>query len=189
MGLNLITKVEYKAYVGITSPNEDVIIDSLIPKVSQLIKSYCRRTFIDYVNESKVERFNGGDLFYLKEYPILAVDSVEYSTDYGQTYTSLTNYTDWVLDASDDAIKPISASTFQVLVNGYKVTYAGGYETLPEDLKLAVFDLVTYYRKNDSAVHSSKAPGTNTVQIEYISTTNLPAHIKRVLDLYVTDYT
>ena len=28
-----------------------------------------------------------------------------------------------------------------------------------------------------------------TVQIEYISTTNLPAHIKRVLDLYVTDYT
>jgi len=27
------------------------------------------------------------------------------------------------------------------------------------------------------------------VQIEYISTTNLPAHIKRVLDLHVADYT
>jgi len=27
------------------------------------------------------------------------------------------------------------------------------------------------------------------VQIEYISTTSLPAHIRRVLDLYVADYT
>jgi hypothetical protein len=27
------------------------------------------------------------------------------------------------------------------------------------------------------------------VQIEYISTTNLPSHIKRILDLYTADYT
>jgi hypothetical protein len=60
---------------------------------------------------------------------------------------------------------------------------------VPADLKLAVLDLVTYYRKNDGAIHSTKAPGTNSVQIEYVSTASLPAHIRRVLDMYVADYT
>ena len=54
---------------------------------------------------------------------------------------------------------------------------------------MAVLDLVTYYRRHDAAIHSSKNPGSNTVQIEYISTTSLPAHIRRVLDLYKADYT
>lgn len=189
MGLNLITKAEYKSYVGINSPNEDALIDSLIPKVSQLIKNYCRRTFVDYIDDPKVDQFNGGEAFYLKEYPVVSVSSVEYSVDYGKTYVALTEYDDWVLNRAEDAIIPTSASIFQILVNGYKVTYTAGYESVPEDLKLAVFDLITYYRKNDSAIHSPKAPGTNSVQIEYITTTSLPAHIRRVLDLYVADYT
>jgi hypothetical protein len=75
-----------------------------------------------------------------------------------------------------------------LLINGYKVTYTAGFETIPEELKLAVMDLITYYIKNDAAIHSSKAPGTNTVQIEYVTTTNLPAHIKRVLDQYAANY-
>lgn len=189
MGLNLITKAEYKSYVGINSPNEDALIDSLIPKVSQLIKNYCRRTFVDYIDDPKVDQFNGGEVLYLKEYPVVSVSSVEYSVDYGKTYVALAEYDDWVLNRAEDAIIPTSASIFQILVNGYKVTYTAGYESVPEDLKLAVFDLITYYRKNDSAIHSPKAPGTNSVQIEYITTTSLPAHIRRVLDLYVADYT
>ena len=69
------------------------------------------------------------------------------------------------------------------------MVYIAGYEDVPPDVALAVMDLVTYYRQNDGAIHSTKAPGTNNVQIEYISTTSLPAHIRRVLDLYVADYT
>jgi hypothetical protein len=51
-------------------------------------------------------------------------------------------------------------------------------------------DLITYYRKNDGSVHNNKSPGAGgSVQLEYIMNTNFPAHIKRVLDLYVADYT
>lgn len=190
MGLNLITKAEYKAYAGIKSVNEDAEIDSLIPKVSQFVKTFCRRSFIDYYDEALVERTSGGfDKIILKETPVVQVLAVEKSTDYGQTYVSLTEYTDWVLDAEDGTITSLSTSGFEKLINGYQVTYTAGFETVPEDLKLAIMDLVTYYRQNDGAVHSNKAPGTNTVQIEYVSTTNLPAHIKRVLDQYVADYT
>ena len=190
MGLNLITKAEYKAYAGITSPNQDSEIDAIIPKVSQLVKTYCRQSFIDNFDEAKVEYNNGGDVvIYLKEHPVVAIAGVEYSSNYGQSYSSLVEYTDWVYDPTVYGIRSTSQNGFAQAINGYRVSYTCGYESLPEDLKLAVMDLVTYYRKNDGAVHSSKAPGTNSVQIEYVSTTTLPAHIRRILDLYVADYT
>jgi len=186
----LITKAEYKAYAGITSVNQDTEIDTLIPKVSQLVKSYCRRSFADFANDAKIEVFNGGDTkYYLKEYPLLTLLSLEYSTDYGQSYVSLTEYKDFVTDLQDGSIVSLDPKGFVYAINGYTVTYTAGFSVIPEDLKLAVMDLITYYRKNDAAVHSTKAPGTNAVQIEYISTTTLPAHIRRVLDLYVADYT
>lgn len=189
MASNLVTLSEYKTYVGIVSPTQDDAISTIITKVSQLVKNVCRRTFVDWVDESKSEIYSGGDSFTLQEFPVLAVSSVEYSSDYGANYTTLTEYTDWVLDRQNEQIKPISSNgVFDYAINGYRVTYTAGYESIPEDLKLAVLDLVTYYLKNDSAIHSNKSPGTNSVQIEYISTTNLPAHIKRVLDLYMSNY-
>jgi hypothetical protein len=188
MALDLITKAEYKAYAGISSTNHDTEIDLLIPKVSTLVKTYCHRNFIDFVDEAKSEVFIGGtSVFILNETPVLSIQSVEKSSDYGQTYTPLVEYTDWVLD-QDMYIVSINPNGWDRAIRGYRVTYTAGYESVPEDLKLAVLDLVTYYRQNDGAVHSNKAPGTNSVQIEYISTTTLPAHIRRVLDMYKADY-
>ena len=54
MATNLITRAEYKNYLGITSTNKDDEIDLLIPKVSSLIKTYCRRSFIDYYDEAYI---------------------------------------------------------------------------------------------------------------------------------------
>lgn len=190
MGLNLITRAEYKAYANINSTNHDAEVDLLISKVSQLVKTYCRTSFLDNVDEFKTEEFSGGYRnLYLKEYPVITVSAVFFSSDFGQTYTELVEYTDWVFDRSITAIVAVGTN-FPEYVNGYKVSYTCGYpDGIPEDLKLAVLDLVTYYRKNDGAVHSNKSPGTNSVQIEYISTTTLPAHIRRVLDQYVVDFT
>lgn len=188
MAVDLITKAEYKAYASISSTTQDTTIDSLIPKVSSLVKSICRRTFVDYVTTNKVEYFQeSGDTYIPQESPIISVISLEYSSDYGQTYTNLTEYTDFAYSRKDDTIKSIGAN-FVDTINGYRLTYKAGYATLPEDFKLAVFDLVTYYLRNDSSVHSNKAPGTNSVQVEYITHTGLPAHIRRVLDLYTHSY-
>ena len=188
MGNNLVTKAEYKSYVGISSPNQDAEIDLLIPKVSQLVKTYCRSSLIDNVDDLKVELFNGGESrLYLKETPVILLSSVEYSADYGQNYVDLVEFTDWVFDPNANAITSIGKS-FPLLINGYKVSYNCGYGLIPEDLKLAAMDLVSYYRKNDSAVHGTKASNTNSMQIEYVMSTTLPAHIRRVLDQYVSDY-
>jgi hypothetical protein len=186
MATDLITKAEYKQYANITSTNFDTQLDFLIPKVSALIKAYCRRSFVDYVNDAKVEVSAGGygSKIFLKESPLLAVSGVEYSEDYGNTYTDLVEFTDYAVDLEDSSIYNIPLANWTKLINGYRITYTAGYETLPADLKLAVLDLIKYYLNNDASVHSPKAPGTNSVQIEYITTSNLPAHIKRVLDLY-----
>lgn len=191
MGLDLVTLAEYKAYAGIASTTQDAAITSIIPKASQLVKSICRRTFVDYVNDYKTEVYSGGNgsKLFLKEYPLLSVSDVEMSTDYGATYVSLTEFVDFAVDHEDGSIVAVGTdAVFKKYINGYRVTYTGGYEELPEDLKVAVLDLITYYLKNDGSVHSPKAPGTNSVQIEYITTTNLPAHIKRVLDLYTGSF-
>jgi hypothetical protein len=189
MGLNLTTKADYKTYAGIKSTNDDAAIDFIIPKVSDLVKSYCNRTFVDYWETPKVEIFNGGvKEFILAETPVVAISSVQGSTDYGQTYTALTQYTEWVLQ--DNMILSLDASGyFPKLIKGYKVTYTAGYNDVPNDLELAILDLISYYRKANSAVHSTRDMTPNTAQITYISSTNLPAHIKRVLDLYRADYT
>lgn len=190
MATDLVTLTEYKTYQGITNPTDDAVNTSLITKASALVKTYCRRTFVDWVSTNKVEVYNGGtDAIYLQELPLVQLVSVENSTDYGQTYTALTQYTDWVWSSQDNRLIPLNTGgIWPYLENGYKITYKAGYQVVPDDLKLGVMDLVTYYRRNDSAIHSAKSPGSNSVQIEYISTTSLPAHIKRVLDLYCLNY-
>lgn len=187
MANNLITLAEYKAYAGISSTTQDAAITALIPKVSQLCKSYCRRTFIDWVDDAKTEVFKGGAYLLLQETPVLTVSGVEISTDYGKTYSSLTEFTDYVLDVEEGIIRPILTTEFYNYINGYRVTYTAGYEELPEDLKIAVMDLLTYYLKNDMAVKSQRDAGSNTVQIEYITKNTLPSHIARVFDLYLSN--
>lgn len=188
MGASLITLNEYKTYKGLVTTKSDDLLNLLIPKVSQFVKDYCRRTFVDHVSSDKIEFFNGNmSEFILEEEPVISVASVEYSSDYGSTYTPLVLNTDYYLDNKTKYPKSIP-EVFAYAANGYKVTYRAGYTVLPEDLFLAVADLVNYYTRNDTAVHSNKAPGTNSVQIEYISTTSLPASIKRVLDMYINHY-
>lgn len=186
MATDLVTLAEYKAYAGITSTNQDAAIKVIIPKVSALAKSVCRRTFNDYVSDAKVEVFKGGLGLSLSEYPLLSISSVEYSADYGKTYTALTEFIDFVTDIEASTIVPISGE-FPLILNGYRVTYTAGFETLPEDLKIAVMDLITYYLKNDMAVKSARDAGSNTVQIEYITKNTLPSHIARVFDLYIAN--
>lgn len=191
MANDLITLAEYKTYANISSTNQDASVKALIPQISGLVKQICRRTFLDFVDESKVEISKGGvnNRILLHETPILQVGSVEFSEDFGKTYTTLTEFDHYVVDQEADTVELI-ASPFvgYFKTNAFRITYNAGYEAVPQDLKLAIADLISYYIRNDSAIHSHKAIGSNTVQIEYITNTSLPAHIRRVLDLYTAFY-
>lgn len=185
---NLITKAQYKAHAGISSVSQDAEIESLITKISAFIKTYCRRTFIDHYGDAKTENFNGGtDTFYLKESPLITVLSVDYSSDYGQNYVMLTDYVDFAPDYTNDSVVSLKTGGFPHAINGYRVTYTAGYDTVPADVALATIDLVTYYMKNDAAIHNTKPVGASNTEIEFISSAKLPGHIRRILDEYILD--
>lgn len=189
MPADLVTIAEYKQYRGINSTQQDGQIETIISLVSQLVKNICRNSIVDYVSDSKDQYFNGGetDKFLLDDYPIISINTVEYSDDYGQTFTELVEYEDYVWDLSTFSVKSLKG-VWPYRLNGYKVCFNAGYETLPEDLKGAVMDLITYYLKNEATVGSATATDSGSVNITYVNSNTLPMHIKRVLDLYTTYY-
>ena len=67
------------------------------------------------------------------------MSGVEYSEDYGNTYTDLVEFTDYAVDLEDSSIYNIPLANWTKLINGYRITYTAGYETLPADLKAGCF--------------------------------------------------
>ena len=67
-----------------------------------------------------------------------------------------------------------------------KVVYRAGYTSTPEDLKLAVFDLIKYYMKDERKERMSIAGASIENQLSTSLRNNIgfPDHIKRVLDMY-----
>lgn len=183
MSRTLISLDEYKAVRSIASAEYDAQLLAIINKASSYIKTYCGRTFIDNYDTSTsaylpiVEYTNYNGSFITREFPIVELTLIEYSTDNGTTFTAY----DGILDRSKDVIV-IGPSDTNIIegINAFKVTYTGGYANTPEDLKLACIDLVDYYYKNESVPRKT----SNNNVIEYVMTSDLPAHIKRVLDLY-----
>ena len=55
---DLITRDQYKDYKGIEHFKDDSKIDSLLSPISELVKTYCGTSFIDYYSSNKVEIFD-----------------------------------------------------------------------------------------------------------------------------------
>ena len=55
---DLITLASYKEAEGLSTPKEDLRINALIPSVSQLVKTYCGNSIVDFYSSNKTEEFN-----------------------------------------------------------------------------------------------------------------------------------
>jgi hypothetical protein len=161
--------------------------------VSQLVKTYCGRSFIDYYDTDKVEYFTldyTTHVIQVNEGPILSVTLVEERSSYQAGYNALSDGSfEYYVDAYTDSIYRTSGSGFAYWAQGpgsVKVTYKGGYSEIPADLKLAVVDLINYYFKEE--YKKNRTIGGSTMANEPTSTqwrnVGFPDHIKRVLDLY-----
>ena len=154
---DLVTLSDYKDSEGIANPKEDLRLQSLIPSVSQLVKTYCGNSIVDFYSSNKVEDF---DIYWdtfavqLTESPINTVVSVQERSGYDQAYNTLTTTShEYYLDSRTDSIIRTNQSGGRLNwhhgVGAVKITYTAGYASTPEDLKLAVFDLITYYLRDE----------------------------------------
>ena len=190
---NLITLQEYKTAEGITQPKDDARLNVLIPSVSQLIKTYCGNSFVDFYSSNKTETIDvnwATHVVQLTESPINAIVSVQERTSYSGAYSTLTTGAyEYSLDTSTDSLLRTLANGYKNWAQGVgavKVVYTAGYSAIPADLKLAVLDLVTYYLKDEYKLRQSIAGASiqNPGSSGQTNNVGFPDHIKRVLDLY-----
>lgn len=190
MGLELVSLDEFKAYKKITKDDDDPKLSIMIRAASQLVKTYCRRTFVDYVTTDKVEYFNGNNdaALFVDEFPIISITSVEIAND-GVTYTALTEDEDYFVDYDVDTLRTVDNLPFtagaQPAFKSVKVTYKAGFDEPPEDLKIAVMDLVEYYRQEEYTPRKAfQDSSIENLGFREGGKANLPAHIKRVFEMY-----
>jgi hypothetical protein len=96
----------------------------------------------------------------------------------------------WVADREFDIDSAAQAITktignFSKGTKAVKLVYKGGYLSTPADLKLACYDLTTYYLKKESTPAKSM-PGSNIKNISRSQAlhSEFPPHIKRILEHY-----
>ena len=197
---NLITLREYKDFAGIQGVNEDSKINVIIPAISQAVKTYCGTSIIDYYSTDKTEYFDITDnLTYaimVDESPLVSVSLVrERDSQSGSWVTLISENSDssgkyeYIVDVSKDTIFRTTATGDKYFPRGRKaveVTYRSGYSATPEDLKLACFDLVKYYLKDErkASLVISGAQVQNQVSTSLRENIGFPDHIKRILDFY-----
>ena len=191
---DLITLEEYKDAENINTTKDDTRLSALIVSVSQLVKTYCANSIIDFYSTNKTETFNidwNSHIVQLTESPIVEVSLVQERDSYQESYTTLTTTAhEYFLDEKTDSIIRTNAgNTYKNWPRGagaVKVIYKAGYASTPADLKLAVFDLITYYHKDEHKQRQTIAGASIQNQTSTSQRNNVafPDHIKRVLDLY-----
>ena len=167
----LITLEEYKDYKGKNNPNKDNTIEPVVDSVNALIKAYCNRTFVEYYDTDKVVNFRirkGQKTLILNEIPVVEIVSV------------LQNGVDITSSVSVHNDFGFLNYEFEENAN-VVVTYKGGTETTPADIKLAAYELVDFYINDEHK--QSRSLGGST--IEYYQVTNeWPIHIQYILNAH-----
>ena len=190
---DLTTIADYKDAEGINNPKHDLRLETLVPAVSQLVKTYCGNSIIDFFSTNKEELFNiNWDTYIvqLTESPVNALVSVSERPDQGSSYTLLSSgNNDFYLDKAKESVFRTNSTGYSNWKKGpgaVKIVYTAGYATTPSDLKLAVFDLITYYLQDEHKERKVLAGASiqNQATTSMRDNVAFPDHIKRVLDLY-----
>ena len=187
--MTILTLKDYKDYKNITSDTRDTEIIRTIGAVNATIPTYCNRTFVDYFDTDKVEYFDATQSEYFpKEFPLISVTSIETSSEEDGNYdTTLTAYTDYIIDQETSRICSVGTSYFALAItaiNSGKLTYKAGYEHYPEDIVLAAVLLTEYFVSEDYVTRKSLAGASKDSVIIPDLTARMPAHIRRILEHY-----
>ena len=173
--MDLITLAEYKNYKSLSNPENDSVLQTIISSVSNLIKTYCGRTFIDFYSNTKTEYVTvkpGVSAILLQEVPIREIINV--------VSDGLSIVDDVTIDKSTGIIYSPRAP-FTPGASILSISYTGGFVDTPADVKLACLELVDYYYKEE---HRAKRSFGGTT-VEYEQTKNSwPFHIQSILNNY-----
>lgn len=198
---DLITLDDYKLLEGVNSTQYDEKFETLITSVSKLVRTYCNNEFDAYATSPGVtDVFDiqwDSHVVQLRHSPVISITNVyerrAQSSDYEELFKDGTNNKyEWYLDSVSDSIfRTLDSGKYKNWPQGVgsvKVTYLAGYTSIPDDLKLSIADLITYYHKDEwkerQTIGSATREGAGSSAIR--NDPGFPDHIRRVLDMYRT---
>ena len=197
---NLVTLQQYKDFAGLKGVGEDAKINVILPAISQAVKTYCGTSFIDFYSTDKTEFFDILDdsttAVLVDESPLVSVTQVQERENQSSSYVTLITENsngsgkyEYIVDTALDMIRRTTATGDKAFPKGrkaVKVMYKSGYASTPSDLKLACFDLIKYYLKDErkSGLTIAGATVRNEVSTTLRENIGFPDHIKRILDFY-----
>lgn len=184
----LISLSDYKQYKKLSKTDSDDELNSIIASVSSLVKTYCGHSFIDYYTDPVEETFNimqdGQTSIQLNEWPARGIVSVNTRSAYNQPYVEMSS-DQYFLDTKLDTVFLVTGDSWQQGIASIKIAYNAGWETTPEDVRLACLDLVHHYYKEE--YKDRKQIGNISVDNANRFTgiaSKWPVHISRVLHMY-----
>ena len=131
----LITLQQFKDAEQITNPKDDYKLDRIIESVSQMVKTYCGNSIIDFHSTNKVEAFTvdwSTHALQLTESPVNNIVSVQIRDSVDQSYTTVAT-AEYYLEEATDSVLYVSGSSYQTWPLGagaVKITYTAGYSSL-----------------------------------------------------------
>jgi len=186
----LVTTTSLNSYLGISAGSAEETECELLINAASTLAAHTTMRGLDnsdvsrFLSTSRTEYFDGddSDTLYVKAYPITTVTSlyVDPDRDYGSS----------TLIASDDYSVYNNEGTIKtdgnLLAGGrksVKLTYTGGYTTIPADLQNAVKELVMFWYKRNT----DKRVGVSNISIGDKSITyekDIPESVMSVFKRY-----
>ena len=180
----LTTVTSCKAFRGIPSDNteHDAELERLIPAVQSFLELECGRLF----EQATVTEYFSGEEFrdrlIVARPPIVSVTNLW--DDVLRAYTTPLSSTDYVVVDADAGFIRLDHLLFQRGIRNIKLTYVGGYTTIPKNLEQAAIELV--WGAHEKGLHNligvrSKSVGDGSVQ--YVNL-DWPMNLEPILAQY-----
>ena len=181
---NVVSLFDIKEHLGITQSNtDDAYLSTLIDGISEAIEQYCRRKFA----ARRYTEYHSGDgssgVLFVDEYPIVAVTSLHDDVDREFGSSDLIATGNYVVSGDDGMVELYDDETrFSKGTRNIKITYTGGYNTMPYSIGLAAMIWIDrIYKKKDR-----KNEGIESQNIGDKATTyridDIPPEVKMLLN-------
>lgn len=138
----ITTVANCKAFRAIEAGNtdHDAELTRLIPAVQRWLEQECQRTF----DQGTVTEYFSGtdwrDTLIVSRPPIVSITNLW--DDPARVYATPISAASYVIDDADAGIVKLDGLTFSSGLNNIKITYVGGFATMPQDLEEAAIEMV-----------------------------------------------
>jgi hypothetical protein len=176
---NLTTLDKVKAYLGVSTTDDDTLISALIQSVSEAIEHYCGREFAESERTEFHDGRNSGSIV-LKCRPVQSVSGVYDDCDRVFPDLSEISSSCYVFYPESGLIE-LTGGLFSNGWRNVKVVYVAGYETVPAAVEQAANILIAnFYNRGHSGGDGLDSESVGAYTISY-NEAEWPASVKGLL--------